>query len=125
LTALVNARHDPPAKPTEIFPASSPSVSTASAESPPPAEPLAALRRLVHDVANAVQAQDLDWFHRGARLAADEAGRASAPEVQETSLALLTHFPRTEDDWDDVVIAVRGVQQAMRVVKARTTTPPA
>jgi PAS domain S-box-containing protein len=123
LTALVSARPAPPADPAEIFPVSSPSVSTVSAESLPPAEPLAALRRLVHDVANAVQAQDLDWFHRGARLAADEAARASAPEVQDASLALLTHFPRTEDDWDDVVIAVRGVQQAMRVVKARSSTP--
>ncbi|MCU0646744.1 MAG: PAS domain-containing protein [Gemmatimonadaceae bacterium] len=106
-----------------IFPVTArpeaPPVVPASSGAPDPSHPLAALRRLVHDLANAVQAQDLAWFHRGAQQAAAEADRVDAPDVATASRALLAITPTTEDDWDDVVTAVRAVQQAMRAVKAR------
>jgi PAS domain S-box-containing protein len=102
----------------EIFPTTSitPSVSASPLPSSPD-HPLALLRRFVHDLANAVQAQDLAWFHRGARQAAEEAAARGAPAVEAAARELLTMRPETDDDWDDVVVAVRQVQAAMRALK--------
>lgn len=89
-----------------------------------PTAPLARLRRLVHDLANAVQAQDLAWFHRGAHDAAAEAHRLEATAVAQAASALLAHHPATDDDWDDVVLAVRRVQQELRALRARLEPEP-
>ncbi|MCU0633335.1 MAG: PAS domain-containing protein [Gemmatimonadaceae bacterium] len=131
LTRVMRARAE--ALSTSIFPVSSPRREAATPVSavPPDANgspdasaSLAPLRRLVHDLANAVQAQDLEWFHRGARQAADEADRMHAPDVVATARALLAHHPVSEDEWDDIVLAVRRVQQAMRALKARYDADP-
>lgn len=105
----------------EIFP-TTPVIASVSA-SPHPSSPdqaLAVLRRFVHDLANAVQAQDLAWFHRGARQAADEAAERGAPAVEAAARELLAMRPATDDEWDDVVVAVRKVQSAMRALKERS-----
>jgi PAS domain S-box-containing protein len=104
----------------EIFPPT-PVTASVSASSLPssPDHPLALLRRFVHDLANAVQAQDQAWFHRGARQVADEAATRGATAVEAAARRLLTMRPTTDDDWDDVVVAVRDVQTAMRALKER------
>jgi hypothetical protein len=100
-------------------------MSTSSDSAPgADASVIAPLRRLVHDLANAVQAQDLAAFHEGARAVATEATRVGAPEVAAAATALLAQRPADDDAWDDAVGPVRAVQQAMRALRARLEGAP-
>ena len=116
LSDLAAQYHHDPSRLAHGNAVAAPSTAPSSDDAADPSERFAQLRRSLHDLANHAQGRNVDRFHRAVREAADEAARAAAHDLQELSVALLTHFPKTEDDWDDVVLAVRDVQQALRAL---------